>query len=164
VVLRCTSKLLDLLGKPPVAAVNASPTDDDWYANLLWLDRRKCVLLTHAGTLFPVLAADVRKRDLQPIGRYVVDVIETALHAEDLPLDILGRLNPNCVRLARTASRSILGFMNEMALHCRYHIADTGGLHPADIDALNRRLRRTLHNRGGYHDPLELVAQRLQAR
>jgi hypothetical protein len=60
------------------------------------------------------------------------------------------------------ASRSILGFMNEMAVHCDYAVAGAGGLSGCDVGALNHRLRRTLHNRGGdYVSPLELVAQRL---
>ncbi|MFN2615181.1 MAG: hypothetical protein ABR552_10255 [Actinomycetota bacterium] len=33
-----------------------------WYANLLWFDRRKCLLLTLAPTLFSVSVADVRDR------------------------------------------------------------------------------------------------------
>ena len=36
------------------------------------------------------------------------------------------------------------------------------GLEHADLDELNRFLRCTLHNRGGYHQPLELVAGRLR--
>jgi uncharacterized protein DUF6933 len=44
-----------LLGKKSVTLVDAPADDDDWYANLLWLDRRKCLLITHAGTLFLAL-------------------------------------------------------------------------------------------------------------
>jgi hypothetical protein len=44
------------------------PSDGDWYLNLLWLDRQKCLLLTHAGALFSVFVAWVRKADLRPIG------------------------------------------------------------------------------------------------
>lgn len=59
--------------------VDAPGCDDDWYANLLWIDRRKCLLLTHAGTLFPVFAAGVRKRDLQPPGPSIAAHAEAAL-------------------------------------------------------------------------------------
>ena len=41
-------QLLNLLGEPSVGLVQVPAEDDDWYANLLWLDRRKCLLLTHA--------------------------------------------------------------------------------------------------------------------
>lgn len=161
--MRCTNRLLTLLGLPPASLVQAPPTEDDWYANLLWFDRRKCLLFTHAGTLFSVFAADVRKRDLEPFGLYVVRMIEARLREESLPTDALGELEPESIRLARTASRSVLGFMNDMALACRYQVEASGGLDGTDVEALNRRLLRTLHDREGYHDPLELVARRIVA-
>jgi hypothetical protein len=52
------------------------------------------------------------------------------------------------VRLPTTASRSTLGFMNEMAFERRYAIADAGGPGRCDIDILSHGLRRTLRNRG----------------
>jgi hypothetical protein len=48
VILRCTKKLLDVI--LPGQVVKQEPEDEDWYANLLVPDRRKCLLLTHAGT------------------------------------------------------------------------------------------------------------------
>ena len=59
-------------------------SDDDWYLNLLWIDRRKRLLLTHAGTFSPVFVADVRKAKLRPIGPYVVSLAEENLSAEGL--------------------------------------------------------------------------------
>jgi hypothetical protein len=162
VVVRCTGKLLALLGGRTVASSEPPASDDDWYANLLWVDRRKCLLLAHAGTVFPVFVAAIRKEELRPLGDYLVKRLEPELRAEGLPPQSLGRLDPDDLQLAKTASRSMLGFMNEMAVHCDYAVADAGGLSRCDIGALNHRLRRTLHNRGGdYATPLELVAQRL---
>jgi hypothetical protein len=66
--------------------------------------------------------------------------------------------------LAKTASRSTLGFMNEMAFELRYHIANTDGLRRCDIDVLNHVLHRTLRNRGEYVRPIELVTQMLASR
>lgn len=137
-IVRCTAKLLDLLDGRRVTLVEVDPSPNDWYANLLWLDRRKCLLLMHAGTLFPVLAADVRKRDLQPLGPFVVRLIETELARERLPADVLGRLDAHALALARTASRSVLGFMKETAIECRYHVQAGGGLDRIDLDALNQ--------------------------
>lgn len=162
-ILRCTGRLLDLLGTPGLTLTDVPAADDDWYGNVVWLDRRKCLLLVHADTLFPIFIADVRKRDLRAIGPYVVAAIAAALGDEHLPSDTLGRLDPDSVRVARTASRSVLGFMTEMALDCRYHVEAAGGVDSTDIEVLNQRLRRTLHNRDGYHASLELVARRLQA-
>jgi hypothetical protein len=102
--------------------------------------------------------------DLQAKPSLRTPRVEAELRSESLPPDTFGQLDPDAVRLAKTASRSILGFMNEMAVHLRYQAADAGGLSHCDISALNRGLRRTLHNRGGYVYPIELVAQRLAAR
>ena len=161
-LVRCTSRLLTLLGRG-VDVVDEPPGDDDWYANLLWIDRRKCLLLTHAGTLFPVFVADVRKGDLLPLGALVAERAAAALADEQLPDDVLGQLDPGAARIARTANRQILGFMNESALACRYAIDQAGGLDHTDVDALNRFLRRQLHNRDGYRQPLDLVLERLVA-
>jgi len=127
VILRCTQRLLDLLGSTPLGLTESKPCDDDWYANLLWVDRQKCLLLTHAGTLFSVFVPAVRKADLRPIGPYVVGVIEKELHSEELPMDILGPLDPDQVVIAKTASRRTLGYMKEIALHARYQIEDEAG-------------------------------------
>ena len=37
-----------------------------------------------------------------------------------------------------------------------------GGLEHADVGALNHQLRRTLRNRDGYHQPIELAARRAE--
>ncbi len=145
-VVRCTKKMLDLLGGRSLTLSELPPTDGDWYLNLLWIDRQKCLLLTHAGTLFSVFRAGVRSPDLRPLGTYLVEAIETELRAESLPTDTFSQLQPDTVQLAKTASRSTLGFMNEMAFELRYLIADAGGLGRCDIDALNHGLRRTLRN------------------
>ncbi len=163
-MLRCTAKLLDLLEARPAALSAAPPSDDDWYAHLLWIDRRKCLLLTHAGTLFPVFVKDIRKAALLPIGGCVVSLIEEHLRTEDLATDALGRLDPNDVELAKTASRSILGFMNDAVTHLRYRVEAMGGIDRSDTAFLNRYLRRTLHNRGEYVTPLDLVEQQRSAR
>ncbi len=163
-IVRCTKKMLDLLGGRSLMLSELSPTDDDWYLNLLWIDRQKCILLTHADTLFSVFRADVRRADLRPIGNYLVAALDSELRAEKLPTDTFSQLQPDSVRLAKTASRSTLGFMNEMAFELRYFIADAGGLGRCDIDVLNHGLRRTLRNRGEYVRPIELVACRRASR
>jgi hypothetical protein len=122
VILRCTGKLLNLLGRCAVTLVEAPPSEDDWYANLLWLDRRKCLLLLQAGTLFPLFVADIRIGDLRPIERRVVDLIQQALRDEELPVDALGDLDPDQVRIAKTASKQVLGVMNQMAFEIDWQI------------------------------------------
>ena len=49
-ILRCTKKLLTVI--KPQQLIDCQPDGEDWYANLLSLNGRKCLLLTHAATLF----------------------------------------------------------------------------------------------------------------
>jgi len=66
VILRCTKKLLTVMR--PRQLIDCTPDGEDWYANLLWLSGRKCLLLTHAATLFMALETDVRVADLHDPG------------------------------------------------------------------------------------------------
>jgi hypothetical protein len=160
-LLRCTAKLLTLLRVRDLAT--APPGPDDWYANLLWLDGRKCLLLAHAATLFPVFAANVRTALLRPLGAWLTATIGDQLRAERIPPDTLGVLDPDQVSIAKTARRHVLGVMNDMAQYAQAVVDTSGGLTACDLERLNHRLRRGLHQRDGqYVTPLDLVAERLR--
>jgi hypothetical protein len=158
VLIRCTAKVLALLGTHRSSLPELEPAGDDWYVNLLWLDRRKCLLATQARTTFSVLVADVRKAELRSLGPLLADAIAEALEAERLPHDILGDLDGSSAQLAPTASRRTLGIMNDLALQIGYRVRAHGGLAGIDTVALNQELQRSLHNFGGhYATPLELT-------
>ena len=157
--------MLDLLDGRNVRLSEPAPSDDDWYLNLVWIERQKCLLLTHSRTLFAVFRAGLRVADLRPLGDYVVEAIETELGSERLPADTFSRLDRNGVRIAKTASRSTLGYMKEMTFELEWHIAHDGGLDHADINELNYALRRSLRSHGrDYARPIELVTEYLAAR
>ena len=164
VILRCTKKLLAVIG-PGLAAVPEPAADgEDWYANLLWFDRRKCLLLTHSATLFTIFEPNVSAAALRATGRLVTGLIGRELLNEGLPSGTFADLDPGKVVLARTADRSVLGCMNDMAFHCEVVIADSGGLARTDIAELNRGLRRNINSARGYQPPIELTMERLGAR
>jgi hypothetical protein len=148
--------MLAVLGAAVVLS-DPPPSDEDWYANLLWLERRKCLLLTHAGTLFSVFVPGVRAAELRPLGVYVSTIVGRELRSEGLPPGALGSLDPDAVQIAKTASRSVLGFMNDMATRVAHAVAAAGGLGRCDTESVNRQLRRTPYNGGGYLYPIDLV-------
>lgn len=156
VMLRCTAKVLTLLRVSEPAIGEACATH--WYAHLIRIDRRKCLLVTHAGTLFSVFMPNVTAAGLRPIGPPVVSAIHAALRAEGLPVDTLGDLDPQQVVVTKTADRRILGTINDLALTTEHVIASTGGLAHCDIDALHYGLHRTINSITGYIPPIELVA------
>src|SRR6266702_3838619 len=79
--------MLDLLNVGATTLSELPPSDADWYLNLVWIERQKCLLLTHAGTLFSVFRVGVHVADLRPLGNYLVEAIEAELRAEGLPAD-----------------------------------------------------------------------------
>jgi hypothetical protein len=107
IVLRCAEKLTRLLGLRRAGLTEpAAGPYSEWYANLLWLDRRKCVLFTHAETLFSFLVPDVLKADLANVGEFFMNHLEFELVTEELPLNCFGRLDRDAVHIAKTRSRS----------------------------------------------------------
>lgn len=139
-ILRCTNKLLAVLGAGRAAGPGPAPDAEDWYANLLWFDRRKCLLLTHAATLFSIFEADLRAVELRATHRLVTELVERELRREGLPPATLGNLRAQQLILAKTADRSVRGCMNDMAFHCEVAISDAGGLAHFDLGELNARV------------------------
>ncbi len=165
-ILRCTAKVFKLLG-PEVYATPGStqaPDDDDWYVNMLWLDRRKCLLVTHVGRLFTAFSPNVGVADLRRLATFVPALIEHELSSEGLPLDTFGHLTGDDVHLEKTADRSVLGCMNDMAQVCRIAVERAGGLGNCDVGLLNHRLRRSINSPRGYALPIELAFRRVSAR
>lgn len=158
-VLRCTKKVLDVLGPPQVSA--PEPGEDDWYANLLVLDRRKCLLLTHAATLFSVFEPDVRAGQLRSTRELVSALVERELSDEQLPPDTFGDVGSEELVVAKTADRSVLGCMNDMAFLAEVSVDQSGGLASLDNRALNCRLRRNINSARDYRRPIDLVRERL---
>ena len=157
-IVRCTARLLNLLASGELADVPPAP--DDWYANLIWIDRRKCLLVVHADTLFPIFVADVRKPQLANFGQYIAGTVATSLADEELAPDCLGPLDPAQVRAARTASRSVLGVMNDMASMSQRIAEQAGGISSLDVEDLNAFLRRTPYKRDGYLRPIDAARGR----
>jgi len=157
VILRCTARLLAFAGRPDPRA-DPGPCEEDWYANLLWIERRKCLLATHAATLFSVFSPDVRAAQVRALGSYLAGRIAAELAAAGLPADALGELDGDHVTIAKTADRSVLGCMRDLALSCELAVADAGGMAALDLDELHRHLRQHLSAARGYVPPVDLAA------
>lgn len=158
-VLRCTKKLLDLLRPAEVSTID--PCDDDWYANLLVLDRRKCLLLTHAATLFSVFEPDVRVAQIRFTHEFVSALLERELQEESLPAHTFGDTAIESLVVAKTADRRVLGCMNDMAFLAEVTVEESGGLASLENRARNRRLRRNINSARNYERPIDLIRERL---
>jgi len=159
ITLRCTGKVLKLLRVPVPQLFEGPPSPQDWYAQPAVDRGRKHLLVTHAATLFSLFLPDVRAAGLRPIGAAVVPALRAALARESLPAEAFGPLV--AVRLAKTADRRVLAYMNDLAAHCEGFIAQAGGLARVDLDTLHHSLQRNPNGTRGYAHAIDLVREQL---
>ena len=155
-ILRCTSRLLELIG-PRWTFSDVEPTNEEWYGNTFWVEGRKCVILVHVATLYSTVALDIRVSDLRPPGGFVYSQIVRALERDGLPRNTFGALDAHDVRLAKTVDRKVIGSMNDMVHLTRHVIGSAGGLAHSDAGEIHRFLYDTPNGARGYATPLELV-------
>jgi hypothetical protein len=133
-IVRATKELLDRLGPPgPTAELGSTTLLGDWYATV-WFWRPQVALLVSEVTLLPVLMPLAPAATLlQRFGRQ----LELVLAAHGTPAEFIdGELREmGQVRVAKTASRSVVGIMNEFG-----HLADAWRQAEPDLVALARRL------------------------
>ena len=159
-VIRCTAKLRKV-GRWPVEEptgtddADTGGTDTEWYANLLWFERRKCILFTHGATLYTFLVPDVVKKDLDDIGSLLRDNLYDQLIYDGIDLNhavpILRTEDPPVIAVAR--NRSILGSMNELAIGYAWAIHSAGGLQHVSRRVASRNVNWTPMTRIGYGCP-----------
>jgi hypothetical protein len=160
VIVRCTARLRAVLGAQAQPPGDPVVSPDDFYANLLFIERRKCLLITHAATLFSVFCPDVRAGQLRPLGPFLMPRIVAQLHAEGRSERALGELDGGQVTIAATTAtggRSVLGCMNDLALTCRLASEDAGGLGSLDLAGLHHVLQRQIYAARGYVPAIDLI-------
>jgi hypothetical protein len=113
--LRCTAKLLRRLRAAPVAEpVAPTTTLGDWYANLLYEPGGQVVLFVNERSLLPVLVSAREGSTLLPRLREAVREVLTRLGAPAAAVEAEVAAMAEA-RIARTASRQILGSMTDFA-------------------------------------------------
>ena len=113
-LIHCTQKLLKELGNPPLQSPDSSADTQDlgnWYANLLRIDRRKCILFTNEKTLYSFLIPRVKKENLKNIIDEFLFNLNLNLQAEGFPLDVIIRVMAEYtdIGFAKTSSKTVLG-------------------------------------------------------
>ncbi|MDX1251748.1 MAG: hypothetical protein IDH49_05780 [Gammaproteobacteria bacterium] len=153
-LIHCTKKLLAEL---PSSLIDQVATGESWHANVLRIDRRKCVLFTHDATLYSVFVPGLRKPDFALLDQMFGQRLFKALLWEGFPQHLIERALEACrtVRFTRSSSRSVLGSMNDIRFQIEVHVAHASGLTQVDLVDLHQRLNRTLLNAVRYQYPVD---------
>lgn len=152
--LRCTGKLLARLG--PVSEVAREPPTTalgDWYGTLIHAPGMQVVLLVSERTLFPVVepareARTLTERFPLALARALAE-LGVAPPAIDREVQAMG--GP---RIGKTASRQVLGSMNDFQRMMRYHPWP-----PRSLTALSLELARAPCGPIGMRSPDDLTRE-----
>jgi hypothetical protein len=119
--LRCTGKLLKRLG-PITELIREPPTTvlGDWYGTLIYAPGMQLVLLTSERTLLPVV---VPAREARTLAVRFPLALTRVLVELRVPLAVIDRELQAMAgpRIGKTASRQVLGTMNDFQRMMPYH-------------------------------------------
>jgi len=113
-----------------------------WHANLIYIDRRKCILFVNDKTLFNFLAPDVRKAEITDLGKLFLSYLTCVLASENIEDSVIDKVLSEYRDLAfsGTSNKSVLGSMNDLAFHYKHLILDSGSIHSADVPDIIHKL------------------------
>jgi hypothetical protein len=126
-VLRCTQKLLKRIG-PPVADPPESTTAlGDWYAQPLAVGHQRYVVLVSERSRLPVLMPG---RDVKHLAAHFPAALSRVLEGLGVPEEIIARERAEAgeIVVARTASRSVLGTLNDFSHMLKWQRRDDPAL------------------------------------
>ncbi len=146
-IIHCTSKLQKEMGLKKADLCETKPRFSylgSWHANLLYIDRRKCILFTNDKTLFNFIAADVSRAQIRNLGDLFKDLLRCVLSDEGFIGSVQEKIlfEYDELGFAKSKSKSVLGSMNDLAFHYKNLIQDVGGVHSYAVPGIIRQLNR----------------------
>ena len=163
-LLRCTKKLQKEMGlkqddltllEPPFSFLGS------WHANLLYIERKKCVLFVNDKTLFNFLVPDVPRSQIRKLGIVFLKYLGCIISDEGFEPAIKERILEEYSEIgyAPTTSKRILGSMNDLADHYKFHVIAGGGVHGCNLPEIIRSLNRMPMGAIGYKFSLEALKE-----
>lgn len=156
-LIRCTAKLFKEIGVKDADLINDAPAESHhhlgaWYANLLRIDRRKCVLFTNEATLYSFMVYGVRKADLDDFGHFFMAYLGLNLEYEGFGDEIIEKVlkEDNQIGFGRTQSRSVLGSMNDLANQYWFYLKGHVDVSDFEMVQINQKINRTPMGPLGY--------------
>lgn len=138
---RGTKKFLDRVGRADPDPPASSTVLGDWYANVLFW-RPQVALFVNAATFVPVLTPLAPAAGV--VDRFPTEVAEVFSALGIDPRFVAAEASEmQSAVLAKTASRQVLGVMNEFTFMAE-HTISTGRSDPADLVGLSLWLAKTI--------------------
>lgn len=130
-----------------------------WHANLIYIDRKKCVLFVNDKTLFNFIVPDVSRVQIRELSNIFKINLECVLAAEGVPDTEKTKIMSEyeSIQYAHTNSKSVLGSMNDLAFHYKYYIQSEGGVHSYAVPSIIKKLNHMPMGVLEYMFPIEAL-------
>lgn len=144
-LIRCTQKLIKELRIKPSENEAQPGNIGGWHANLLRIDRRKCVLFTNDRTLYSFFVPGFKRSEFEQFQEVFRHNLFKCLVNDGFFQAQIERVlsEYQTIGIAKTNNRSVLGSMNDFAFQIKYRVATFGGLENTSLIILNRELNHT---------------------
>lgn len=164
-LIQCTKKLLKEMGLKGKDLATEQPSESfpNWHANLIYIERRKCVLFTNDETLLNFLVADRSRAEIRELSDMFRDHLQAMLTREGIDKTEREEIAKAYgeIHFSTSNSRSVLGSMNDLAYNYKLHVLDQGGLQRCDLPGIIRRLNRMPMGAIDYKLPVEALMEKV---
>jgi hypothetical protein len=161
-LIRCTKKLQKEMGLKKSDLSEEEPNYlllGAWHANLIHIDRRKCVLFVNDKTLFNFIAPDASRAQIRELGELFRSYLSCVLEEERIEELCRARITSEYdeVAYSNTNDKSVLGSMNDLAYHYKYNIMEAGGVHSSSVPSIISRLNHMPMGAIEYRYPINAI-------
>lgn len=165
--LRCTGKVIKTLGLKPCDLSEVSRSDSvlgDWYINEFFLDRRKTFIFMNDKTLLSFVLYGIKKSNLVHFPAPFINGLDQLLSLEGFDEKAIERAfaGYDKMQYTKTASKSVLGNLNDLVNLYKINVKIAGGLQSIDIGKLIFDINRTPQRNLGWSSSIEVVSELLQ--
>ncbi|MGB5438037.1 MAG: hypothetical protein WBN90_00090 [Gammaproteobacteria bacterium] len=167
--LRCTAKVRKELGIKPTELAEVKPGDSllgNWYVNIFTVDRRKTFIFMNEKTLLSFIIFGIKKSNVKKTPGIFLRGIDQLLVIEGFDTGKIDTVfkGYEAFQFTKTASKSILGNMNDLVHLYKHSIYYDGGFKHVDIGELILRINRTPQRNLGWSSSIETVRELLTAK
>lgn len=122
----------------------AANAEHEWFADLFYVERKKCVIWTHRTTLLTFIRPAVVATELREFHALFRYEFRTAMASMALPESLLNRFDVyGPESYARTGDRGVVGSMLDYRKMFAFMVSVDGNLAGADIRGINAQLNES---------------------
>ena len=161
-LIRCTKKLQKEMGLKKSDISEDEPKESylgSWHANLIYIDRKKCLLFVNDKTLFNFIVPDISRAQIKELSNIFRVNLECVLATEGVSKRAKTKIMSEyeSIQYTNTNSKSILGSMNDLAFHYKYLIQSEGGVQSYAVPSIIKKLNHMPMGALAYVFPIEAL-------